>query len=76
MYQLGYRCDVTGATLSRPLPKRTSLLHDLQTTTDTQLSFRGNAISRMMLVIAQLEQSSLITGYRMSKLSSPAVGHN
>jgi hypothetical protein len=74
MYQLGYRCDVTGATLSRPLPKRTSFLHDSQVRAYTQLWFLGNAISQMMSVTAQLGRNSLITGYKPSKSSQPVRG--
>jgi hypothetical protein len=74
MYQLGYRCDVTGATLTRPLPKRTSFLHDSQIMAYTQRAFPGNAVSQMMSVTAQLERNSLITGYRPSKSSLPVRG--
>lgn len=28
MYHLGYKCDVTGATMNRPLPKRELRLSD------------------------------------------------
>jgi hypothetical protein len=67
MYQLGYRCDVTGATLSRPLPKRMSICRITKDIANVELSYRGNATSQMMLVTVQSERSSLITGYKPSK---------
>lgn len=66
MYQLGYRCDVTGATLSRPLPKRKSCYNATWNETDIQPCYHESATTPTMSVIVLWEPNSLITGSKQS----------